>query len=163
MSAAALGLVARGILAATFAVAAVAKLRDVAATRAALRASGLPASLDRTLPLVEAFTAFGLLMERRTVWAAWVAVGLLVVFTGFVVLQVRRSNTAPCPCFGMGPNAAPTGMRTLARNLALLAVAVVGTTPASSSHWVTWATAAIVTVALVGWARFSSAPAMPNP
>ena len=91
-------LVARGVLAATFGLAAVAKFGDPEATRAALRASGLPPSLDRTLPLIEAFTAFGLLMERRTAWAAWVGLGLLVAFTGFVVVQLQRPEPAPCAC-----------------------------------------------------------------
>ena len=155
------GLVARGLLAGVFAFAATAKLRDRTATRAALVASGLSPGLDGSLVLVEAFTALGLLVERRTVWAAWVACGVLVIFTVFVARSLARGVRAPCPCFGSGPNAGPISGRTLARNLGLCAIAVLATVPSSSRYWITWVTAALVVLGLSAWRRFSSRPAMP--
>jgi hypothetical protein len=141
-----LALTARGVVAGVLAAAALAKLRDPVGTRDALRAMGLPASLDRTLPVIEAFTALGLLVERSTAWAAYVACGLIAVFTVFVgVLVVRRVHT-PCPCFGAASSRAPTSGRTLARNIGLLAIAVLGTARATSDHWL------IAVVAVIAFA-----------
>ncbi len=145
----ALVLVARGIIAGVLAAAAIAKLRDPNATRAALRAARLPVSLDRTLPVIEAFTALGLLVERHTAWAAYVACALMAGFTAFVGVLVARGDTAPCPCFGAAPSAAPTSGRTLGRNIGLLAVAVLGTARATSHHWLIWAVAAVIGVVVL--------------
>ena len=75
----AVALTARGVVAGVLAAAMFAKFRDPAGTRDALRAMGLPPSLDRTLPVIEAFTALGLLVERSTAWATYVACGLIAV------------------------------------------------------------------------------------
>ena len=141
MSGAAYGaLAARGVLAGVLAWSAIAKLRDRDATRAQLVAARLPASLDHTLPLVEAFTALGLVVERRTAWAAYVALGLCAIFTGYVAWRLARGDHAPCPCFGATSNRA-LGPETLARNVGLLALAVLGTVRAQHAHWVIWVVA----------------------
>jgi hypothetical protein len=137
----------RGIVAGVLVTAAVAKLRDRRATRAALVASRLPASLDVTLPVVEAFTALGLLVERRTAWAAYVACALLVAFTVFLVVEMQRGVEQPCPCFGAAGSGEPTGARTIVRNLVLLALAVLATGTAPQVQWVAWVWAAGVLLA----------------
>lgn len=131
-------LASRGIVAGVLAAAAIAKLRDRAATRAALRASRLPESLDLTLPVVEAFTAFGLLMERHTAWAAYVAGALLGAFTVFLVAEMLRGVEAPCPCFGASAAAPPPGARAIVRNLVLLALVVVATGTVDDGYWIAW-------------------------
>ena len=143
--------IARGILAATFAMAAAYKLRRPAETRAALASSGLAERLGPSIAVIEGFTAFGLLMERRTAWAAVVAIAMLTAFSAFIVRQIIRGNTAPCPCFGAAGRARPTGISTLVRNLGLLAIAVIatGSTGATGSQqWLAWV-AAFVTSAVV--------------
>ena len=145
----AVALTARGVVAGVLAAAAFGKFRDPAGTREALRAMGLPPSLDRTLPVIEAFTALGLLVERSTAWAAYVACGLSAVFTVFVGVLVVRGVQTPCPCFGAASSRAPTSGRTLARNLVLLAIAVLGTAHATSDHWLIAVVAVIVFAAVL--------------
>ncbi len=137
-------LVARGVIAGVLAAAAVGKLRDPAATRAALRTLGLPVGLDRTLPVIEAFTALGLLVERHTAWAAYVACGLVALFAAFVAVLLARGVHAPCPCFGAASSDTPTSGRTLARNILLLAIAVLGTARATTDHWLIAVVAVVV-------------------
>lgn len=153
--------VARGVLAGTFAVSAMAKFTDPAGTRGALRGLGLPAGLGRTLALVEAFCAFGLLMERRTPAAAWVTLGLLVAFTGFVAVRLAQGRRVPCPCFGAS-RAEPIGGRTLARNLALIAVAVVATGSVGSAYGWVWLSAAASAGALAVLGRRGGASTRPS-
>ena len=152
----AVALVARGVTAGVLGAAAIAKLRDPAGTRDALRAMRLPASLDRTLPVIEAFTALGLLVEQATAWAAYVACGLIAVFTVFVAVLVVRGVRTPCPCFGVASSRAPTDGRTLARNLVLLAIAVLGTAHATTHHWVI-AVVAVLVCGAVLWRGRSAA------
>ena len=53
-----------------------------------------------------------------------VAAGLLAVFTGAIVLSLRRGNAAPCRCFGA--SSTPLGPRHVARNAVLVALALLG-------------------------------------
>jgi hypothetical protein len=64
-----------------------------------------------------------------------VACGLIAVFTVFVGVLVVRGVRTPCACFGAASSRAPTSGRTLARNIALLAISVLGTAHATSDHW----------------------------
>ncbi len=147
----AVALTARGVVAGVLAAAAIGKLRDVAGTRAALREMHLPPTLDRTLPVVEGFTALGLVVERETAWAAYVACGLIAAFTVFVAVLVVRGVRTPCPCFGAATSRAPTSGRTLARNLVLLAVAVLATAHATIDHWLIAVVAVcVLAAALIG-------------
>ena len=142
--------IARGVLAGAFAFSAAAKLRDRAGTRRALEGLGLAPGLDLTLAVVEGFTALGLLAERRTPAAAWVALGLLGAFTAFLGLRLSQGSHAPCPCFGTA-RPTPIGARTIVRNVVLMAVAVVATGSAAGAAPLIWLSAA-VTGAVVGWA-----------
>ncbi len=143
----------RGIVAGVLFTAALAKVRDRQGTRAALAASGLPVGLDLTLPVVEAFTALGLVVERHTAWAAYVACALLSAFTVFIFVEVRRGITTPCPCFGAAASSPPAGARTIVRNLVLLALAVMATGTAPRVQWVAWLWAVSVVVGGVIAAR----------
>ena len=137
-----ISLLARGVLAAVFAYASLSKLRDRARTRRQLNAVGLPPNLDLTLATVEAFTALGIVMERRSAWSVFVAMALLVGFCGFVARQLAVGNHAPCPCFGSGAHERPTDLWTLARNLFLLSLAVVATSKTGAGQWLVWLVAA---------------------
>jgi uncharacterized membrane protein YphA (DoxX/SURF4 family) len=142
--------VAAGALAGVFVVSSVAKLRDRVATASAMRGLRLPAHAGDSVAAVELFTALGLLMERRTPWAAMVATTLLVVFTTFVIVNIALGRRVPCPCFGA--TIAPLGLGTVARNLGLVALAVVATTERRSAWWIAWLVA-FPTAGLVLWAR----------
>ncbi len=100
---------------------------------------GLAPGLGDSLAVVELFTAFGLVMERRTPWSAVVALGLLVVFTVFVAVTVRRGVRSPCPCFGGGET--PLGTATIARNLVLIAAALIATAPRGEAWWLAFVVA----------------------
>ena len=116
-----LGYAAAVVLAAVFAVAASAKLRDPAGTTRSFRTLGLPGSLGRVVPVVELAVAAGLLVVPA--WAAIAALALLAGFTTFLVLGIKRGVTVPCNCFG-STSRAPLSGRDLARNAALEAAAV---------------------------------------
>jgi len=53
-----------------------------------------------------------------------VAAGLLAVFTGAIVLSLRRGNVAPCRCFGA--SSTPLGARHVVRNVVLISLALLG-------------------------------------
>jgi hypothetical protein len=157
-------LIARGVIAGVLAVSATFKLRARAETLALFRAARVPDSLALTLALVEGFTALGLLVEQRTAWAAFVACGLIAAFTVFVVVRVSQGDHAPCPCFG-ATSAAPMGGRTIARNIVLLAVAVLGTGRATHDHWISLVVAIVIAVSIVSatyW-RAARPPRAPRP
>lgn len=119
---------ARVVLVVTFVVSAIAKGRTWRALPGAMRAFGFAPPLDRAvaygLPVVELAVAVGLVAAWSSAWPAWVAVGLLALFTVFVVRAAVRHT--PCPCFGASDNT-PAGPLTVLRNGALLALAVLAT------------------------------------
>jgi thiol-disulfide isomerase/thioredoxin len=123
----ALTLVARLVLAAVFAVAAVAKLRDRCGTRQAVvefgAPEGLAGPLALALPLAELIVA-GLLLSPETALAgAMGALALLLLFTLAVAASLARGKSPDCHCFGQ-LHSAPASWKTLVRNGALLAVAL---------------------------------------
>ncbi len=136
---------ARLLLAAVFFVAGLAKLADRRGTREAVVAFGSPAriagGLAIALPVSELVVA-GLLLPARTVlYGAAGAVALLVLFTAALTAALARGRSPDCHCFGQ-LHSEPASWRTLARNGALLAVAVlilgvgVADTPPSAVAWV---------------------------
>jgi len=120
-------LVARIIVGCVFAVAGVAKLSDVDATRSGMAAFGVPRRLAApasiTLPIAELAVA-GLLVPPSTAGAAAVvAAALLLVFAAAIVAQLARGRRPDCNCFGrVGSSTA--GVTPLARNVLLAALAV---------------------------------------
>jgi methylamine dehydrogenase accessory protein MauD len=121
-------LFARLGLAVVFALAGAAKLADLAGSRRAVRAFGVPVALagvvGTLLPLAELAVAGSLIGSGS---ARWGAVGALILLGGFVVgiaVALGRGRQPDCHCFGQ-LHSAPAGWSTLARNLVLVGVAAV--------------------------------------
>ena len=118
--------VVRALLAAVFAAAGASKARNRKATADAARGFGVPgrvAGLSAVaLPLVEFGVAAGLALPASARWAAAVAIGLLLLFSMLVGVALVRGRHVACHCFG-SLNTKPAGVRTIARNAALLAAA----------------------------------------
>jgi uncharacterized membrane protein YphA (DoxX/SURF4 family)/peroxiredoxin len=138
----------RMLLAAVFAVAGIAKLRDLDGSRAAMKDFGVPAGLARTagvlLPLAEIAVAIALVPTVSARWAAVVALLLLLAFIWGIANALRHGESPDCHCFGQ-LHSAPAGPSTLARNaaLALLAAVVVVKAPgAALDDWVSERSAA---------------------
>lgn len=137
-------LVARLLLAAVFAVAAVGKLAGRPRTLATLADFGVPEPLRRplaiALPLAELAIAVALLPAATAAWAALAAALLLAVFTAAVTRTLLQGREVDCNCFGsLGPSR--ISRWTLARNVILLvlaggvAVAAQGDPGASAVAW----------------------------
>lgn len=116
----------RLLLAAVFAVAGAAKLRDADGSRGALEDFGVPSRLAGPggvlLPLAEIAIAVGLLFPPSARWAALAAVVLLAAFVGAIANALAHGRTPDCHCFGQ-LHSEPAGRSTLARNVVLIAVA----------------------------------------
>ena len=119
-------LVARIALAAVFAVAGLAKLRDPRGWRKSLGDFGVPAVLVPVLavllPLAELACVIALLRERWAVPGAIGVMALLAIFIAAITVSLARGRAPDCHCFGQ-LNSSPVSWRTLVRNLALLALA----------------------------------------
>ncbi len=100
------------------------KLTAMSAWRTQARALGVPSAVAVVVPVVE--LSLGALMVvgwgRRL--AALAAAVLLVGFTVFLVRLLRSGRAAPCACFG-SLSRRPVGWGSVARNLGLIALAVV--------------------------------------
>lgn len=116
-------LIARLILAAVFAVAAVGKLGDRNGTREALVDFGVPESLAGTgalaLPFAELTVSAFLLVGGAAVWGAMGALVLLTFFSTGIAVSLARGRRPDCHCFGQF-RSSPAGPSTLARNAAFL-------------------------------------------
>jgi peroxiredoxin len=136
---------ARILLAAVFAVAAIAKLADRTGFRQTLADFGIPTGLRPLfvvgLPLCELATAVLLLPSATAGWGAWAALSLLAVFTANISILLVRGKAPACRCFGQ-VSAAPIGPSTLVRNGILIVVAACVIASAfrnSSPSLITWA------------------------
>jgi Methylamine utilisation protein MauE/AhpC/TSA family len=121
-------LIARLVLAATFALAAVGKLIDMPGTRLALTQFGVPrdvvAPAAYALLLTELAVAVLLIPSPTGRVGAVGALALLVLFALAVGLARVRGRRPDCHCFG-ALHSAPAGTATLVRILALAAVSAV--------------------------------------
>ena len=124
-------LAARLGVAATFVVAALAKLADTSATRASLQEFGVPMQVSRPtavgLPLGELVVAALLVSAATARTGAVSAAGLLLVFSIGLARAVAEGNVADCNCFGALRPTRPAGA--LLRNAALvmaMAAVIVG-------------------------------------
>ena len=140
----ALTLACRLVLVAVFAVAAFAKLTDQDGTRQAVVGFGvrepLAPALALLLPLAELTVAVLLLSSTTALAGALGALGLLVLFSAAIALNLKRGREPECHCFGQ-LHSAPAGTRTLVRNAGLAgvaAVAVAGTVAGSETSAVAW-------------------------
>ena len=110
------------VLAAVFAIAAVAKLRDLDATESEFDGLGLPRAhfFARFVPLVElAVVALLLILPPAGAIAALVT---LAFFTTFLIGRLRSGVRAPCACFGAS-RAVPLSPLTIVRNFSLMMLA----------------------------------------
>lgn len=117
---------ARLVLMCVFAIAAIGKLADRDGARVAVAEFGIPGDavglVAFGLPLVELLVAAGLAIEASALWAAAVAVALLLLFCAGIVRLLSRGEAPDCHCFGR-LGSTPVGRQTLIRNLALTALA----------------------------------------
>ena len=124
MTVSGLGYAAAVALAAIFAIAAVAKLRDISATERDFVGLGLPRAsfFARFVPLAElSIVALLLIVPPAGALAALVS---LAFFTTFLIGRLRAGVRAPCACFGSS-RARPISARDVIRNLLLMALALV--------------------------------------
>ncbi len=159
------------VIAAVFAIAAVAKLVDLTGTRRSIAEFGIPARAVRAvsvaLPIVELGIAVGLMWPRSARWAAVAALALVLLFCAAIVRALSRGSAPGCNCFG-GLAQTTIGLKTLVRNTALgalAAFAVLGSgTGTGGLGWlddvvipprVATAVIAVLSAALVGLAWFS--------
>ena len=120
-------IVLRVALAAVFAVAGVAKLRDPQGAQATVGGVGVPAAARAAvafaLSAVELGVAALLVLPGFGVIGAAFAAALLSAFLVALGVQYARGVAVPCACFGQIA-VTPAGVPTLARNAVMLAAAV---------------------------------------
>ncbi len=114
------------LLAAVLAVAALTKLRRPAAVAADFGELGLvaPNALARVVPVLE--LACAALLVIVPAWGGIASFALLAAFTAVLVNVIRSGRVVACRCFGALTDE-PVSPRTLARNAALLALALLAT------------------------------------
>jgi hypothetical protein len=130
------------ILAAVFAVAAVAKLLDRDGARQAVRSFGVPEALAPpvagVLPILELAVAVALVDTTSAVVGAAAAAVLLALFMAGIAVTLARGRQPDCHCFGALHTAA-VGRRTLVRDGVLLAAAVVVAAAGPGAGLLAWA------------------------
>lgn len=117
----------RFVLAGVFGLAAVAKLADLSGSWSAVAGFGVPASLARVLgallPFVELAVAAALILSSTARFGALGAAVLLGTFVVAIARSLGRGEAPDCHCFGQ-LHSEPAGPRALARNVALMGLAV---------------------------------------
>ncbi len=164
-------LAVRLLLACVFLVAAAAKLADRAGFGKALNDFGIPARIARPLrfltPLAEAATAVLLIPGGTARWGAVGALGLLVVFSIAIGVNLTRGRKPDCHCFGQ-LHSSPAGWTAIARNGLFAAGAgfllwkggrfPLGSVPASAGGGeilvLSFAIAAFLILGVEGWVIF---------
>lgn len=115
-------------LAAVFALAGAAKLVDLAGSRRAVSAFGVPKALagmvGTLLPLAELAVAAALIGSGSARWGAVGALALLAGFSVGIVGALARGREPDCHCFGQ-LHSAPVGWLTLARAIVVAGAAAV--------------------------------------
>jgi uncharacterized membrane protein YphA (DoxX/SURF4 family) len=81
-----------------------------------------------TLPWIEVVTALALVLGVRARAGAWVATGLMVVFTVAVAVELARGIDIECGCFGTTDGARVGGVKVL-ENLGMTALAFLAAAP----------------------------------
>jgi thiol-disulfide isomerase/thioredoxin/uncharacterized membrane protein YphA (DoxX/SURF4 family) len=121
-------LAARLLLAAVFALAGLAKLRDRGGTAITLEDFGVPARLAGPgawlLPAAELTVAGLLLFDATAVAGALAGLALLAIFGVAISLSLARGERPDCNCFGQ-LHSEPVGASTLGRNAGLAVPAVI--------------------------------------
>ncbi len=124
MTASGIGYAAAVVVAAVFAVAGAAKLRDLRTTVDDFDRLGLPSPevFARIVPLAELSVAALLLIVPAG--GAIAALATLAFFTTFLVGRLRAGVRAPCACFGTASKVPLSGVE-IVRNVGLMALAAV--------------------------------------
>jgi uncharacterized membrane protein YphA (DoxX/SURF4 family) len=118
------GVVARALVGLVLLAAGALKARDRRWPETAAR-FGLPRAGAVVLPWLEVVVGALLIAQFGGRATALAALVLLVAFTAVVARRVARHDDVPCACFG-ALSSAPVTIRTVARNLVLVALAAVG-------------------------------------
>jgi uncharacterized membrane protein YphA (DoxX/SURF4 family)/peroxiredoxin len=161
-----LALGVRLVLSLVFVVAAAGKLVNLNRTRRTLIDFRVPRRLVRPaawlLPLAELSVAFALLVGPAARFGAIAAAGLLLLFMAGIVAAMSRGEAPDCNCFGQ-IGSAPAGRKTLVRNTALVAIALLvivhgpGTDPGS---WLTTPTRGEILLIVLGISTVALAAAV---
>ena len=116
-------LIASILLGLTFVVAGGAKVVAGPAWPVHVRDLGVPMIVAPVLPWVEVAVGAALIVQLAEPWPALAAIALLVSFSALIGLRLSQGRRPACACFGAW-SAEPIGPRHLARNAAMLALAV---------------------------------------
>jgi uncharacterized membrane protein YphA (DoxX/SURF4 family) len=116
--------IARVLLGLAILVAAIAKIASGQRWVDQATALGVTRSLAVALPWFELGVGAAVVTGVAEPWPAAIAVGLLVVFTAWIVVHLLRGEHPPCACFGSF-SAAPLSWWHAARNAGLIALGVV--------------------------------------
>lgn len=110
----------KALLVLVFAAAGVGKLTDKEGSRDEVAAFGVPAVLAapvvRTLPFVEIAVAAAIAVPATSRWGAMAGLGLLLLYTVAVALNMLLGRKPECRCFG-AIYALPIGWKALVRNV----------------------------------------------
>ena len=116
----------KALLVLVFAGAGVGKLTDREGSRDEVAAFGVPVALAapvaRTLPFVEMAVAVAIAVPATSRWGAVAGLGLLLLYTAAVALNMLLGRKPECRCFG-AIYAQPIGWKALVRNLLFSAAA----------------------------------------
>jgi peroxiredoxin/uncharacterized membrane protein YphA (DoxX/SURF4 family) len=139
-----IALVARLVIAATFALAGVAKFVDLKATRKGITDFGVPnwavGALVIVLPLAEILVAGLLIPSPTVIWGSIGAIALLLVFITSISINLAQGRKPSCNCFGQ-LHSEPVGPSTLVRNSILTGVASI----------VLWQAHSDIPLSVMGW------------
>jgi uncharacterized membrane protein YphA (DoxX/SURF4 family) len=147
VSAQGIGYAAAVALAAVFAIAAVAKLRDLDATARDFEGLGLPRAVffSRMVPLAElSIVALLLIVPAAGAIAALFA---LAFFTTVLIGRLRAGVHAPCACFGAS-RPRPISRRDIVRNFGMMMLAAASLAADRPAH-ITLGDALVVLAAVV--------------
>jgi Methylamine utilisation protein MauE len=124
LSRAVVGIVAGVIVGLTLVAAGVLKLVEGPGWSKQAADMGVPRPVALTVPFVEIAIGVPLAAQLLKPWPAVAALVLLAAFTVVIVRRVLDGSRPPCSCFG-SRSKRPLGVYHIARNLGLLAVALV--------------------------------------
>lgn len=116
--------VASVLVGAVFLLAGGAKIAAGPGWQAQTRGLGVPAGAVSFLPGLEIGIGALLCAQLARPAPALIAVAMLLAFTGLVSLRLAQGQHPPCNCFGSW-SAKPLSWRDVARNVALIALAVI--------------------------------------
>ena len=116
--------VASVVIGVAFLLAGGAKIAAGPAWPAQARALGAPSLVIPFVPWAEIVVGALCCVQLARPAPAAAALAMLVVFTGLLVTRLAQGRHPPCACFGSW-SAKPLSWRHLARNAALIAIAVV--------------------------------------